>query len=521
MNRSILSVLMLTALATCAFIGCSDKSTVPAAPVSADLLDGATWQYSTDGATFSETPPVIGAKQQAVIHGRITFDVPDVEDVDELELVYDLSPWISIELKLNDKPLAPPVPTMGYRRFAGIDAGLLKPTGNVLTISYGVMNDHDEDRPFPPYQLALNGLTGEDLQVQTGPVLGVFDETRFTVTLRTSMRSQATLRARPTGDAAGPEVVMASPRGLSHRFEAPRHEGYEYRIEATNGAVIRATPWRPVPSWADTADGTLRFVVVGDGRTHVDTWTHIAAAIQTEQPQLVVYVGDMVSAGRNDWEWDTEHFGPGAELFATTPYYPVIGNHEQEAPVMRELFYTASDDGRQWTWAQQIGQVLLIGVVGHHPFWPDTDNYAWLEKTLADSDAKFIFLFSHYPAWSSTRTGAVNEDGEPYDKLTYQGQTVFMPLLAEHNGTAFVVGHDHFYERSELPTGVSTVITGGGGAGLRGRPDDWKANNPYSKVFASRHHYTVFDVAGDTCTMRTIADNGEELDRRVWSARAR
>jgi len=508
---------MVAACVACVPLSCSAK------PGPGNLLDGATWQYSADdGKTFSAAPPVVGAKQQAFIESRIQFDAHDLADIVELELVFNLSAWMAVGLELNDTPLARPVPDMSYRSFAGIDPGLLKPDGNVLAISYGVLNDHDEDRPFPPMKAALHGLTREDLAFQTGPVLGVFDEATFTVTARTSIKSDVTLRARPTDpDSDAAEVVVTSPPGLMHRFKVPHTGGHEYRLEATIGDVTRTTDWRPAPSWADTTDGTLRFVVVGDGRTHIDKWTQIAAAIGAEQPQFMVYVGDMVSAGRNDWEWDTEHFGPAQELFATTPYYPVIGNHEQEAPVMRELFYTASPDGRGWNWAQQIGQVLLIGIVGHHPFWPDSDNHAWLEKTLAESDAKFVFLFSHYPAWSSRRTGAVNEDGEPYDKLTYQGQTVFMPLLAKYNGTAFIVGHDHFYERSELPTGVSTVITGGGGAGLRGRPDEWQTNNPHSKVFASRHHYTVFEVDGDTCTMKVIADNGEELDRRVWSARTR
>jgi len=509
MKRFALSLLVLTVAAAAAY---SDEP--------ADLLANGTWQYSVDdGATFSETPPIIKSKQEADIQVRVEFDVANAGAVDELELAAELSAWLEIALALNGQPISRPVDLMSYQSFRGIDASRLQARGNVLTVAYGVINDHDDDRTLPRPQIALRPLTSDMLTFQTGPILGVFDEETFTVTCRTTMLADVTLRARPADGESGEEIVATSPRGLMHRFQAQRRDGYEYRLEATNDVVFCFSQWREVPNWSDTTDGTLRFVVAGDGRTHPETWGPVSDAIHAERPQFMVFVGDMVTAGRNDWEWDTEHFGPARELMGGVPYYPVIGNHEQEAPVMRELFYTASDDGRRWNWSQQIGDVLLIGIVGHWSFAEDSEHRVWLEETLADADAKFILVFSHYPAWSSNRTGAVNEDGEPLDSLTYQGQTVFMPLLAKHDATAFVVGHDHFYERSELPTGVSHVTVGGAGAPLYGKRENADELNPYSQIFAQRHHYTVFDVEGDTCTMRVVGLDGEELDRRVWSAR--
>ena len=510
MKRFALSLLVLTACATAAY---STEAT--------NLLADGTWQFSTDdGKTFSEIPPVIKSKQQADIQARIEFDVGDVDAIAELELAAELSAWMEIAITLNGRPIDRPVGQMSYRVFHGIDAGLLKPTGNVLTVAYGVLNGHDDDRTLPAPRLALDPLTADALALQTGPILGVFDKETFTVTCRTTIMADVTLRARPADrETGGREIVATSPRGLMHRFQVERRDGYEYRLEATNEEVFCLTPWSEVPNWADTTDGSLRFVVAGDGRTQTDLWTAVSEAIQAEDPQFMVFVGDMVTTGRNDWEWDTEHFGPASDLVATVPYYPVIGNHEQEAPVMRELFYTASPDGRDWNWTQQIGDVLLIGIVGHWSFAEGSEHRVWLEDILKGSDAKFIFLFGHYPAWSSNRTGAVNEAGEPLDALTYRGQTVLMPLLAKYNATALVVGHDHFYERSELPTGVSHVITGGGGAPIRPQSEQWQENNPYSEVFASRYHYSLFEVDGDTCTMRVVALDGEVIDTRTWEAR--
>ena len=223
--------------------------------------------------------------------------------------------------------------------------------------------------------------------------------------------------------------------------------------------------------------------------------------------------------GRHDWEWDEQFLGPARDLLSRTPLYFTIGNHEKESPLLHELLTTPAPGGRGWNWSQQIGDVLLIGIVGHVRFEPGTNNYTWLEQTLAESDAKFIFLFTHYPAWSSIHFGTVNESGQPIDWVTHQGQAYIVPLLAKYGATAYVSGHDHYYERSEPPGGVTTIICGGAGGTLDDRDRGWQNSNPHSAAFASRHHYLLFDVAGETCTMTAIAMNGETIDTRTWQAR--
>ena len=227
----------------------------------------------------------------------------------------------------------------------------------------------------------------------------------------------------------------------------------------------------------------------------------------------------MVANGRHDTSWDTEFLGPARELFSVTPLYPVEGNHELESPILDDLFYTAAPQGRGLTWAQQVGAVLLISIDGAKSYAPGTDNHAWLERTLAESDAKFIFLLSHYPSWGSNRYGGVDANGKPFDGKTQQGQVVLIPLLAKYDGTAMLTGHDHFYERSEPPDGVTAIICGGGGGRLDGRRDGWENVNPHSRAYASRHHYLIFDVRGDTCTMKAHALNGDLIDTRTWPAR--
>ncbi len=92
-------------------------------------------------------------------------------------------------------------------------------------------------------------------------------------------------------------------------------------------------------------------------------------------------------------------------------------------------------------------------------------------------------------------------------------------MLKEYQATAMFAGHDHIYERSEPTNGVSMIVCGGAGAPLRGKAGNASKQNPYSKVFASKHHYCLLTVSGDVCTMKVYTPEGTVIDTRSWPAR--
>lgn len=492
------------------------------ASIPADLLEGGSWQYSIDGGeTFSDAPPALTESDQvAELISRITFDVASTDGIAELHLHANALCYSRMTMALNGVPIRRPYEELGYLVVPGTSPDALKVGRNELTFVETFKKYGDEVEVLPPATARLVPMTAEDLAFQTGPVLGAFDASQFSVTCRTNMIAEVVCRARPTG--GGEEMILISQSGLMHEFAVVRGEdidAYEYRLEARLGEVTRTTDWLPAPRWADVTDGALRFAVASDVQTVSEVWPTLAAAIARDEPDFLVFPGDMVNNGRNDADWDAQFLGPARELFSAVPLYPVQGNHEVASPILNDLFYTAAPNGRGLTWAQQIGGVQLIAVDGGERYYVDTDNRAWLEKVLAESTAKFIFLFSHYPGWSSSFRVTLDEHGKPDDGVTHQAQTIFMDLLAEYGGTAFVAGHQHYYERSELPTGVTAIVCGGGGGHLDGRPDYWRSNNPHSQAFAAQHHYLRFDVDGETCTMTVIAMNGDVIDTRTWQAR--
>ncbi|MCK4625803.1 MAG: metallophosphoesterase [Phycisphaerae bacterium] len=501
------------------------QTTQPAEPK--DLLVSAKWTYSLDGGkTFSPTPPTIKAETTAEVLARTEFEVSDTAGFVVLELTHGLTGG-RVKFSLNGSEVKGPMKGMYYKTIPAIDAKLLKKGKNVLSVDIAIKNVSTRRRKAKDIQLKiamrLAALKAEHLRIQTGPILGAFGKDYFTVTCRTNMPANVKLIMDGVPKAKIMSHQQTSELGLRHRFRVKMpnlrpDEKWSYHISANRGEQTIATkrwPVRFVPT-----NEALRFVAMGDSRTYPEKWAKVADVVLKVKPDLVVHSGDMVGWGKRDWEWDEQFFAPAKKLLATIPFYAVIGNHEANATLYNELFYTPSKDGKSRNWSQIVNDVHLIGIDGSEDFSAGSENGKWLEKTLAGSKAEFVFFFSHYPAWSSSAHGGLDKKtGRPREKAVRQAQDVLVPLLTKYKATAYICGHDHCYERSELPGGLTHIISGGAGAPLRKKTENAKKQNPHSKVFASVLHYCLIEINGDTCTMKAVTPNGKVIDKRTWKAR--
>jgi hypothetical protein len=220
-----------------------------------------------------------------------------------------------------------------------------------------------------------------------------------------------------------------------------------------------------------------------------------------------------------DWLWDPEFFSEAQPLVSHVPLYAVIGNHEHDATITQELFYTPSKDGRDENWVQRIGPSVMIGINGEKDFSKDSANAKWLEQQLQQAQsAKFLFVFSHYPAWSSGGHGQ-QEAHQGLTATTRYARESIVPLLQKYHATAFITGHDHNYERSDLPEGLIEITAGGAGAPTVPFLNSDLDINPYSKVFSTKLHYCLFAIHGDSWSMKAITPDGQTLDECGGKAR--
>ncbi len=500
------------------------------APV--DLLAGGMRVLSVDkrmaGNTESPQKDVLVFKKAGKYSGemRIQFTVEDPAQFAALAL---RKPSSIRPVSLNGKPIPLPLEGMSYKTIPGIPASLLAPGTNELllawtqTVKSSTPKTEEGAPPAKPVMrpaklsaakidVQLLGQTPSALAFQTGPVLGHAGETFFTVSCRVTLPAEVVLDCNGRKHASAPALLhIFKVEGLKPATT------YSYSLHARlapQGKDLVSTPeytTRTLP-----ASEPFTFAALGDSRTHPQDWAKVGAAVAKAKPAFSVFVGDMVTAGRIDEQWDEQYFDPAKDYFATVPYYPIIGNHEQNAPLYLKLFQTP---GGETTWSQMIGPVLLVGIDGGKDWSKDSSQTKWLEGLLAKTAAKYVFLFSHYPAWTSGGHGGLNDQGLPKERTIREAQTVLMPLLKKYNATAMIAGHDHFYERSEPTNGVTMLISGGAGAPLRGKAKGAEKQNPHSKVFASQLHYCLFSVTAETCTMQVLTPEGEVVDTRQWPAR--
>ena len=457
--------------------------------------------------------------------GKQTVGFRAVFKVENPERFVSLSLKKPLHIKkwtLNGQPIPTPLKGMTYGTIPGIPISMLKPGSNTLQAVWTQKIERRKDIKTSKVSIApsqinsadlgiyLLGLTPSALTFQTGPVLGYAGENFFTVTCRVNIPAEVVLEVN--------NRKYVSKPGLLHSFrvdDLTADTQYRYSLKgrlsdkADFTASVGPYSVRTLP-----AGGKFSFAVLGDSRTHPKDWAKVAAAVVAKKPAFSVFVGDMVSQGRVDDQWDEEYFGPAKDFFATIPYFAVIGNHEQNCPLFPLIFPTPG--GKNWS--QEVGSVLLIGIDGEMDWTSESNLTKWLEDILAKSKAKFIFLATHYPAWTSGTHGGL-ENNRPREKSIRLGQDVLIPLLKKYNATAMFAGHDHFYERSEPDEGVTVIIAGGAGAPLRDKVETAAQQNPYSRVFASKLHYCIFTVDGDTCTMKALTPKGSVIDTRTWTSR--
>ncbi|GMS97929.1 hypothetical protein PENTCL1PPCAC_20104 [Pristionchus entomophagus] len=78
------------------------------------------------------------------------------------------------------------------------------------------------------------------------------------------------------------------------------------------------------------------------------------------------------------------------------------------------------------------------------------EQWSWLEQTLNDSRADYLFVAGHYPVYSVSMHGPTQC---LVDRLA--------PLLKQHRVTAYLAGHDHSLQHL-VSEGVTYIVSGAG-----------------------------------------------------------
>ena len=249
--------------------------------------------------------------------------------------------------------------------------------------------------------------------------------------------------------------------------------------------------------------------------------------ITSREPDFVAIAGDLVQSGGEQRDWD-EFWRQNARLAASTPIFPALGNHDyfggpgvlgryetadSERAVSKYLRYfdlpgngAKNHAHHERYYAKHLGPVSLVvldlnngsphqsdrdpnwRLLGENdggvaPEWqPGSEQYRWLEKTLAEAqkNSRFTFVMFHDCPYSSGVHGLPPGEGENQDILSGQPLRALTPLFMKSGVDVLLTGHDEMYEHS-LVNGTEIILSGEsvphqlhvmdvgiGGDGLRG-----------------------------------------------------
>jgi predicted phosphodiesterase len=257
---------------------------------------------------------------------------------------------------------------------------------------------------------------------------------------------------------------------------------------------------------APEADSTVRFVAIGDSGTASQAQYDIAAGMTAAEPDAVLHTGDVVYRRGALCHYGTKYFAPYRDLIANVPVYPAIGNHDLMAgdgDAYFDTFVLPQDNAAasEEYYAFDYGPVQVISISSE--FYEDDDEAAiaeqraWLEGELSSSELPWTIVLLHRSPYSSTDG---KDSSDVRENLT--------PIFAEHEVDLVLSGHAHNYERSVPIDGVTYIVTGGGGAGLR----DVESSET-TAVAVKAHHFVQIDASPETLTITAIDKESQVIDQ--------
>ncbi|KMQ59981.1 metallophosphoesterase [Chryseobacterium angstadtii] len=255
---------------------------------------------------------------------------------------------------------------------------------------------------------------------------------------------------------------------------------YYYKIKTgTSESSVYNFRTLPAPGQAVTADGKIRFLIMGDNQIKAEprydslTLNAFKKLKQKFGPDsdpsdniaLTFMVGDQVDVGTLD-HYENVHFKKNIKLSPYLPIQTTVGNHETYGTLgmnsyyahfyIDEIKYRNISSGNENYYAQQAGNVLFVSLSSEHT---GTAQQTWLSQILTEANndptVDWIISLSHRPYQAEQYVGDIS---------TWVRNNA-VPLLTTSSKYLMHVGaHHHLYHRGQLKDTPNYQIISGGTA---------------------------------------------------------
>lgn len=289
---------------------------------------------------------------------------------------------------------------------------------------------------------------------------------------------------------------------------------YYYQVISVDdlGRELRS----PVLSFqtAPGEDVPFGFAIISDTQGNPKVSGAMAKFAWAMRPNFLLHPGDLVDTGGIKDQWVNHFFGSMKPLLQRVAFFPVLGNHEQDARYYYD-YMSLPDPEYYYTFKYGNAQFFMLDT--NRNVGPDSEQYKFLAKELAKSKSEWKIVCYHHPAYTSDE----NDYGDTWHGPSTQGDMrvrQLIPLLDKHKVDVVWNGHIHSYERTwpirnnkatSPDKGTLYMVTGGGGGGL-------ETPGPIRPYFQNTvkhgHHFCFVAVNGKTLEMKAYDLDGKLFD---------
>lgn len=314
---------------------------------------------------------------------------------------------------------------------------------------------------------------------------------------------------------------------------------YAYRVRGDRGAW---SEWFQIKT--ANPRGPVRFVYLGDAQNALlSHWSRVMRAAFSELPKadFVLHAGDLVNRASRDLEW-AEWFKAVGFIHGMIPAIPVAGNHEYErlvsdqkqserllSAVWRPQFTLPIDPDidaslQETVYDIRYSQDLHIFVLASQQSSLIKEQARWLEKKLAESDARWRVVTFHHPIYSS---GTGRDSPARREAL--------LPVLLKYEVDLVLQGHDHTYARGDIKSQTPERFGSSSGNGVAtmfvnsvsgpkqykfkdNRWDDYADTGVELKRFAENtQFFQIIEIDADRLVYRAYTALGDVYDEFVMT----
>ena len=238
-----------------------------------------------------------------------------------------------------------------------------------------------------------------------------------------------------------------------------------FRIDNRNNASsVNNQQWNGPYEPSAESGQSLTIAATGDGASGEPEATAVADLLTSwNNLEMFLYLGDVYGKGTlnefHNWYGDENHELGQLRHISN----PIVGNHEYEDGSAPGYFTYWGNIDSYYSYDTSGWHFIALNSNDADPLHSGSAQYNWLaQDLLAHNDACTIVYF-HHPRYSIGAKGDTDDLADMW------------ALLAQHNVTLALTGHDHNYQRWQPldgngnpdDDGITQFVLGGGGHGIR------------------------------------------------------